>query len=355
MNNDYSATECPTSGVGIGQVVLGCYRLRAVIGRSTHGTTYLAQHLHEDRMAAVQIADRTVIDKVGEQVAGRRFNDELHGGIRTRHPNLVTTYLAGRTDGVLPTVAMELVPGHTLAQELEACPLGLSSEVLGPCFAQLGSALLAMHNEGSVVRDLSPRKVLFDPGAGGRPRVTVRRLSMRCLRGPSYALRHRGAQTYLAPEQRVGRAVPASDIYALGLMLWWSLTGDEPMPIEADAAHHDDEVAQRLRCATPRLPEPVRELLGAMLAAHEHARPTADEFVRRWPAVVASLGRGLARRSTASPVAAEPATNGAQPLPFVRRRRERPVMVEAPCPPPPPFDVDAVTQDLSTAVSMFGR
>lgn len=297
------------------RVVLGEFHLRRVIGHSAYGTTYLAQQQGWHRLVTVEFGTPRLLQIHGPQRLQRRFEHEIHGRQRARHPNLATVVRAGFDERELPAVVMELAPGHPLEDELVASTLGLTAEVLTPCFAQLGAALATLHAEGVTQGDLCPRTVLFDDDLRGRPQITLLTFAMSRLRGPSQTVRDAAHRSYLAPEQREGRTVPASDIHALGAMLWWAITGTELpalSPEQLRIAHADELRAAELRATTSPLPEAVIDLVTRMLATEEHRRPTADEFVESWLAAAANLGPGLARRARPRPTSERPWTDGPQ-------------------------------------------
>ncbi|MCB9713817.1 MAG: protein kinase [Myxococcales bacterium] len=277
----------------IGSVELGCFRLKEILGRGSYGTSYLAEQEGFDRDAVVKIAHAELLRSRDADLIRRRFADELRAATRIEHPNLVTLFTAGETADGLPAIAMELAPGHPLEDLLAAHSRGLPPELVRPTFAQLGSALAALHGAGVVHRDLSPRNVMLDPGPPAKVKVLdfgVAKLSGR----PRHTYGAVGTPRYMAPEQVIGRAVPASDVFAMGAMLWWALTGVE---YRSDALTIEDLHAAALdprRIADPRdlvpeLPGEVAQLVGRMLSHDEHQRPTAEAFCTRWRRVSMQL------------------------------------------------------------------
>jgi serine/threonine-protein kinase len=175
-----------------------------------------------------------------------------------RHPNIVQVYDVGDVDG-RPYFTMELVEGSSLAERIAGVPqpAGEAARLL----TQMADAVHAAHQAGVVHRDLKPGNVLLGPD--GAPKVT------------DFGLAHRldgdhgltvtgvpiGTPSYMAPEQARGdRAAigPATDVYALGAILYELLTGRPPFKGETATATLQQVVADepvppaRLNARVPR-------------------------------------------------------------------------------------------------------
>lgn len=293
----------------LGSVELGCFRLEEVIGQGSYGTTYLATQLGFDRHAVVKIAHADLLDISDAEVLRRRFADELRAATRVVHEGLVTLYTAGETAEGLPAIAMELVPGDPLEDLLVAHPRGLPYDIVEPTFTQLGAALAALHAADVVHRGLSPRNVMIDAPPGQPPRVKVLDFGVAMLHGRPWHSESAvgGRRAVMAPEQVIGRAVPASDVFAMGAMLWWALTGQE---YRSDAMTLEDLQSLELegrsqapdpRALVPDLPAAVASLLGDMLSYSERDRPSAEEFLSIWPRAAAELLRRPRRPAVPPP------------------------------------------------------
>lgn len=287
----------------IGQVELGCFKLQRIIGRGSYGTTYFAEQLGFGRDAVVKIAHAELFRTRDADLIRRRFTEELQTASRVQHPNLVMLYTAGETRDRVPAMAMEFIPGHTLEEAMQSAPGGLRVDVIGPVFRQLGDAVAALHAGGVIHRDLSPRNVMLTPQKDKPPKLTVLDFGVAKLRSrPQETIGPVGTPRYMAPEQALGRSGPASDVFAIGAMLWWALTGVE---YRALALSMEDVHLEALRPATPKdprtlaphVPAPIADLLALLLAPDERERITAREFLERWKALSGLLGTDTAEES----------------------------------------------------------
>jgi serine/threonine-protein kinase len=224
----------------------------ARIGSGSFGEVYRATDPKLNRPVALKLLRRR--DRRESIVV-----DEGHLMARVRHPNVVTIYGAERIDGRVG-LWMEYVDGPTLDQELKTHgPFAL--ETISRVGAELCRALAAVHRAGlvhrdvkaqNVMRDSDGRVLLTDFGAG-RDLVDIE-----AAQGGELA----GTPLYLAPEVLNGqRASPASDIYSLGVLLFYLTTGTFPVHgrslrdiREAHAAGRRASVAE----IRPDLPRAVR-------------------------------------------------------------------------------------------------
>ncbi len=279
----------------IGHTELGCFKLKSVLGRGSYGTAYLAEQVGFDREAVLKIAHTELMRGREAPLIRHRFADELRAATRVQHRNLVTLYTAGDTQDGVPAIAMEYVRGVPLEDVLRDKAGGFSSHWLESCFRQLASALVALHHAGVVHRDLSPRNVMAGVDDKGDPKLTILDFGVAKLGEQSgQTVGAVGTPRYMPPEQVLGTAGAPADVFALGAILWWALTGKE---YRSDIVTLADLTHARLSGATdpdPRrdrrdLPAGVAKLVSQMLAFNEARRISADGFMQQWPDVVREL------------------------------------------------------------------
>jgi hypothetical protein len=165
-----------------------------------------------------------------------RFQREAEVVARLDHPHIVPVYEAGELDGH-PFLAMKLIHGGTLATRLAHGPLEAREAVR--LLAKVAAAVQHAHDKGVLHRDLKPSNILLD--AAGVPWLTD--FGMAACAQSSGGLTASGTQIgtpqYMSPEQAAGRlreVSPASDVWALGAMLFQMLSGRPPYAGETSLA-----------------------------------------------------------------------------------------------------------------------
>ncbi|WP_030490200.1 serine/threonine-protein kinase [Micromonospora chokoriensis] len=211
---------------------------------------------------------------------------EARAAARLTHPHVTQVYdyaEATLTGGVVvPYLVMELVEGHNLADRLRSGPLPWPEAVR--VAGQIAAALAAAHRIGVVHRDVKPGNVMLtDTGAKVLDFGIAALGGLDSQSGESLM----GTPAYFAPERlRAGPPDPASDVYALGALLYRTLTGRAPLPVQSweDAleVHRRGTPVPPLRM--PGLPAYIAELTVACLAANPADRPSAAHLARRFGA-----------------------------------------------------------------------
>lgn len=200
------------------------YECVRVIGRGGMGMVWEAVELRLDRRVALKIAlDASDVGQMwSEAKLAAHVND----------PGVVTVLDAGRTLDGHPYYTMELVEGTDLSVVLRDGKLG-SAEVVR-IGAEIAQAVAAAHDKGIVHRDLKPRNVMIDKK--GRARVLDFGLALKheAATGPQTFA---GSPPYMPPEQINAQPVgPATDVYAIGVILYEMLAGRRPFDATDQAA-----------------------------------------------------------------------------------------------------------------------
>jgi serine/threonine-protein kinase len=271
----------------------GDYTLVRDIGRGASATVYLAQHRVDGNWLALKILSALEGVAADQREDWRaRFLQEVAIARQLRHPNIVAVHDAGETAGS-PWIAMELVPGCALTRYVHPVRLLPVPVVLGIC-ACTASALEHAHARGVIHRDIKPSNVLVDLAAGSVKLSdfgTARLLDSSRTRTELMV----GTPAYMAPEQLAGSvADAATDLYALGVLLFELLTGRRPHEaasmgelLRRVAAEPAPDVL-RLR---PDLPPRLGEALARLLAKRPADRPTSAGAVA---AILSRLAPGSA-------------------------------------------------------------
>ncbi len=199
------------AALGGGELLLGRYQLKELIGRGGYGEVYRTLDTETDELVALKI--------VRVRAGDDRSTEEVRNARRVVHPNVCRVFHTERY-GELRLIVMELVDGVSLDRAPVARTRG---EALGR-FRGIAAGVHAAHEAGVLHLDLKPRNVLLRDGR--TPVVTDFGLSVRVVGGEAVRTASGGTPAYMAPEQRDGRAVDRrTDVYALGLMLRELLRG----------------------------------------------------------------------------------------------------------------------------------
>jgi tetratricopeptide (TPR) repeat protein len=246
-----------------GRVLEERYRILRLVGRGGSGEVYEAEDLRQGERVAIKTMSS---DRVANPQALRRFERERDFSQRISHPNVLKIFElfkvpveiahGSRTVTVLaPCMAMELLEGETLADRFQRGET-FTAEAAKPLVSQMAAALDAAHRQGIVHRDLKPDNVfLVSDGDATRVVVTdfgvARQAKKRRTDKDDSMTRSDvilGTPEYMAPEQLdLEKAMPSSDIYTLGIVMFEMLTGHHPF--EADKAI--ERVFKRLREPAP--------------------------------------------------------------------------------------------------------
>ncbi|HZV00926.1 MAG TPA: serine/threonine-protein kinase [Planctomycetota bacterium] len=265
---------------------LGPYELVKELGRGAMGVVYRARHQPTGVERAVKVIelDKSDVDLV------HRFDREAKSLARVDgHANIVRVHETG-IEGRHAFYAMDLVEGRSLQVVFAEGPMKPRAACV--LLAKVARAIAHCHAHGIIHRDLKPENVIIDKD--GEPRLVDFGL-VRDLLGSklTYTGTFLGTPAYMSPEQIRGEpAQQASDVHALGLLLYEALAGTRPYQgktvveiAQAILGHKFVPVAQ----ARPDVPVPLVRIVERALDPRVEARPTARDLARELEAVAKAL------------------------------------------------------------------
>ena len=267
-----------SGSAGDGAVLLnGRYRLGPEVAHGGMSTIYRAwdQHL-AGRLTAIKILRADLGDP---EWLVRRFELERAALSRIAHPGVISVVDAGQTPQGRAFLALEFVEGPTLRQVLADGPI--APPRLARLLRQTVDALDAAHAAGVTHRDLKPENLMLRRPGEPDERMVVVDFGIAVVRNPGTETlvlsRAMGSLDYMAPEQTQGRAAPAADIYALGIIVFEMLTGKRPGQL--DLGHHAELAHDVVRHLRTGWPEPVAQRVGEALAFLPGHRPAS---IKAW-------------------------------------------------------------------------
>ncbi|WGY02451.1 serine/threonine-protein kinase [Nocardioides sp. QY071] len=318
----YSGPGDPGAPAAVGARI-GRFRILEQLGQGGMGVVYRAMEENLGREVALKvIAPLFAHDPEFRE----RFTREARAQASLESAHVVAVYAHGEEDGYL-YIASQLIPGGDLGQMIRSQGVPSLVEAL-EIIEQVTSGLADAHDAGLVHRDIKPGNVLVRRRPGSVRAYLAdfgiaRRMNADATRFSSSTA---GTPSYMAPELHGGaRASAVSDLYALGCLLWVTLTGRPPYRGDSEyqliAAHVRDPVPQ-LAGTSPMVNATNRILRTAM------AKDPAERYQR---AGEMSADLQAALRLPVTPGAAQPEERGATAL----RPAPRPVAPTSPTPPTP--------------------
>lgn len=272
-----------------GQVLLDKYQILERIGAGGMGVVHSARRLDLGDVVAI----KSVLPERSSASNRHRFLREARALARIRHPNVVRVFDFGEAEG-RPFMVMEYLDGPTLARVIAkgSLPLARSLEL----FHDICRAVEAGHRRGVVHRDLKPGNVMFDRSDDGGETVKVLDFGLARLSDDDLEQSQAGLMVgtcgYMSPEQiEQGGGGPASDVFALGVILYELVIGERPFEAPNQIATimkicEGEYPPPRER--VPDLPDEVVEAIDAALQRDPEARPGS-------PIELAERARGRAR------------------------------------------------------------
>jgi serine/threonine protein kinase len=256
------------------------YAVESLLGRGGMGSVYKARERTLDRHVALKI-----VPEYRSQDAPfiERFRREARIAARLRHPRIVSVHEVG-TMGPFPYFSMDYIEGSTLRSVVNRRH-SLSQEDAFSIVMEICRAVAHAHGKGIIHRDLKPENVMIDTEgdvfvmdfglarASEEPGLTQSGMIM-------------GTPFYMSPEQLSGQKLDErSDIYAIGLILYFCLTGEDLYAAESITAVVSKHASIRIRDVVQMnalLPQNLQDVLISMLEENVQMRArTVKEIMER--------------------------------------------------------------------------
>jgi serine/threonine-protein kinase len=274
---------------------IGRYEIEKILGRGSTGVVYLARDPMIDRRVALKCL-RVDLDAEHSEEFRQRFIREARAAGRLNHPGIVTVHDAGEDPETgLMYIAMEYIEGRDLRQILESGHHFRLTEILR-IVADVAVALAYAHSLGVVHRDIKPANIAI--AKDGSAKITdfgIARLEQSNLTVDGQFI---GTPNFMSPEQITGKKVDGrSDIFSLGVVLFYLLTGKRPF-----AGNTMHEVTLRVVQDPSPIPSTMGEnipvglnpiVLKCLDKDPERRFQTGDELAK----VLASVARSLVNRN----------------------------------------------------------
>lgn len=242
-----------------GTIIAQRYEIVSLIGRGGFARIYKAIQLGMGRPVALKVFDPSIQQGEPRQFAAR-FEKEAIALSRLRSPATVIVHDFGQTPHGILYMALELVEGTSLAQALEQQGVFAPARV-AKILRQALESLREAHHHGILHRDIKPANIMLHEHMGERDFVKLLDFGIARLfddEAPEDLRETRegsliGTPRYMAPEAIAGNALPASDLYSLGLVAYELLTGQKAYPQRSNL----DLIAKQLEPESIKLPSAV--------------------------------------------------------------------------------------------------
>jgi len=262
------------------------YEILEEKGRGAMGAVYVARDPAMDRIVALKTIHSSALSGPQATEYRERFFREARAAGRLAHPGIVQMFDVGEHEGN-PFLVMEFVEGQTLdatAKGGDRFTLDRTCEV----GQQIAEALGYAHCHGVVHRDIKPANILMtskEKYGIERPKITdfgVAKLSATQITTTGQML---GTPAFMPPEQFTGAAIDGrSDLFSLGVMLYWLSTGEQAFPGETVTAVsykvvHTEPVPPRK--LNPAIPAGLEQIISKCLMKDPEQRYQTGEDVAR--------------------------------------------------------------------------
>ena len=251
----------------------GRYEVERELGSGGMATVYLARDVRHNRPVAIKVLNPALL----ASGSSRRFLTEVHITANLQHPNILPLHDSGELEDLVFYV-MPFIEGESLRARLTRDgPLPYTEGIR--ILIEVADALACAHEHGVVHRDIKPENILLSRGHAlvadfGVAKANDLPSDMATLTGEGYAV---GTPAYMAPEQALGGQIgPRTDLYALGLLAFETLSGRHPFEAATPAALVGAQVTTRAPRLASRLkdcPPALDDLVSRLLAKQLDDRP----------------------------------------------------------------------------------
>lgn len=293
---------------------LGNYRIEKLLGSGGFADVYLGKHVHLDSKTAVKVIRDQLSNEDREL-----FRNEARNLVRLIHPNIVRLLDFG-LEGNIPYFVMDYAPYGSLSDKHpQGTRLPLSTVIL--YVKQIAEALQYAHDQKLIHRDVKPENMLI----GHNNEILLSDFGIAVVAHSTKSMRTEkaiGTASYMAPEQLQKKPRPASDQYALGVIVYSWLTGALPFngtQLEV-AMQHLTEPAPSLRSIVPSLSVAVdRVVLKALTKDPQQRYETIRAFAQALEEAeqkhISKIPRTNIIKEPEKRLLTKPVTNSAHPPP----------------------------------------
>jgi serine/threonine-protein kinase len=265
---------------------IGCYKIKAELGRGGMATVYQAYDSRFEREVAIKILSLEMVHDPQFRV---RFEREAKTIAMLENPAIVPVYDFGEKDGQ-PYFVMRYMSGGSLSDRIKKGPIPILE--VARIIGHIAPALDEAHAKGIIHRDLKPGNILFDrTGESYVSDFGIAKFPDKQSNVTGSAII--GTPSYMSPEQALGEGVDGrSDIYAIGIILFEMLTGHQPYkgdtPMSVVVKHITEPVPHILDIY-PNLPSTIESVIEKAMAKDKNERfATVQELAE----VLSAVARG---------------------------------------------------------------